>query len=173
MKKIVTALLLVLMPAVFFAQSAFDKFDGKDGVTAIIVSKKMFALMSNVDVDTSNAEAKQYLDLIKKLDNLRVFTTSDKKAIADMKTTMTSYLKKYPLDELMRINDSGKNIKIYVKTGKTETEIRELLMFIEGGNEETVLMTLTGNFDLSELSVLTDKMNLPGGTQLKSASKKQ
>ena len=45
-------------------------------------------------------------------------------------------------------------------------------MFIDGsGNEETVLMSLTGNFDLDELSVLTEKMKLPGGEDLKKASK--
>jgi hypothetical protein len=45
-------------------------------------------------------------------------------------------------------------------------------MFVEGGGqEETVLMSLTGDFDLNELSVLTDKMSLPGGDDLKKASK--
>jgi hypothetical protein len=45
-------------------------------------------------------------------------------------------------------------------------------LFVEGiGQEETVLMSLTGDFDLEELSVLTDKMNLPGGDDLKKASK--
>jgi hypothetical protein len=42
----------------------------------------------------------------------------------------------------------------------------------DGGKDDTVLMSLTGNFDLGELSVLTDKMNLPGGTELRKASKK-
>jgi hypothetical protein len=172
MKKILFALVVMLMPALFFGQSAFDKFDGKDGVTAIIVSKKMFQLMGNVEMDKKNKEAQQYFDLIKKLDNLKVFTTSDSKAVADMKSTVSSYLKKYPLEELMRINDSGKTIKIYVKTGASESQVLELLMFIEGGKDETVLMSLTGNFDLSEISILTDKMNLPGGIELKKASKK-
>jgi hypothetical protein len=38
-------------------------------------------------------------------------------------------------------------------------------MFIEGGSKsnETVLMSLTGNFDLNEISILTDKMRIPGG----------
>jgi hypothetical protein len=46
-------------------------------------------------------------------------------------------------------------------------------MFMEGiskGNE-TVLMLLTGDFDLNEISVLTDKMRLPGGDELKKATK--
>jgi hypothetical protein len=36
-----------------FAQSVFDKFDGQDDVTSIIVNKKMFDLMSKVKVDAS------------------------------------------------------------------------------------------------------------------------
>lgn len=165
--------MVMLMPALFSAQSsAFDKFDGKEGVVAIVVNKKMFELMSNVKMDTKDEEAQQYLQLIKKLDNLKVFTTSNTKAVADMKSTVTTYLKKYPLDELMRINEGGKTIKIYVKTGASESQVRELLMFMEGGKDETVLMTLTGNFDLSEISILTDKMKLPGGKELKKASKK-
>jgi hypothetical protein len=46
-------------------------------------------------------------------------------------------------------------------------------MFIEGGSKsnETVLMSLTGNFDLNEISILTDKMRIPGGDDLKKAKK--
>jgi hypothetical protein len=36
-----------------FAQAVFDKFDGQDDVTSIIVNKKMFELMSKVKVDAS------------------------------------------------------------------------------------------------------------------------
>jgi len=45
-------------------------------------------------------------------------------------------------------------------------------MFIDGAkNNESVLLSLTGNFDINEISVLTDKMQLPGGSDLKKASK--
>jgi hypothetical protein len=48
-------------------------------------------------------------------------------------------------------------------------------MYIEGANmkrcQYSCLMSLTGNFDLDELSALTDKMNLPGGDELKKAGK--
>src|SRR5690606_22845302 len=133
------------------------------GVTAVVVNKKMFQLMGEVKMDAKDKEAQQYLNLVKKLENLRVFTTSNTKTMAEMKSTVADYLKKNPLEELMRINDSGRNIKIYVKTGAKASQVKELLMFIEGSaKEEAVLMSLTGNFDLSEISVLTDKMNLPG-----------
>ena len=111
-------------------------------------------------------------NLVKKLDNLRVFVTANDKKGDEMKAATDKYLKTANLDELMRINEKGKSVKIYVKSGATDSQVKELLMFVEGtGKEETVLMSLTGDFDLNEISVLTDKMNLPGGDDLKKASK--
>lgn len=174
MKKLILTLVLALTPALFFGQSVFDKYDGQNGVTAVIIGKKMFELMSNIKTDGKSKDTQQYLDLIKKLDNLKVFVTSNPKVSADMKVTSSKYLKSAALEELMRINDGGKNVKIYVKSGSTSSKVKELLMFIEGGNskdDDTVLMSLTGNFDLNELSVLTDNLNLPGGDALKKGTK--
>jgi hypothetical protein len=172
MKKLIITLVIVLVSSPFFAQAAFDKFDGQEDVTSIVVNKKMFELMSKVKVDTSDKEAQQYMNLIKKLDNLKVFTTQSTKVEGEMKSVADQYVKTAGLEELMRINDKGKNIKIMVKSGAKDSQIKELLMFVEGGKEEdTVLMSLTGDFDLSEISVLTDKMKIPGGEDLKKASK--
>jgi hypothetical protein len=173
MKKFIITLVVALMATPFFAQTVFDKFDGQEDVTSIIVNKKMFELMSKVKVDASDKETQQYMNLIKKLDNLKVFTTSSTRATNDMKLASEKYVRTAGLEELMRVNDSGKNIKILVKSGATDSQIKELLMFIEGGSKsnETVLMSLTGNFDLNEISILTDKMRIPGGDDLKRATK--
>ena len=173
MKNFLITLVIALIANPFFAQSAFDKFDGQDDVTSIVVNRKMFDLMSKVKVDASDKQTQQYMNLIKKLDNLKVFTTSSSRATADMKSVADKYVKTVGLEELMRVNDNGKNIKILVKSGASDSQIKELLMFIEGGGKtnETVLMSLTGNFDLNELSVLTDKMKIPGGDDLKKATK--
>ncbi|TRW98908.1 DUF4252 domain-containing protein [Flavobacterium gawalongense] len=172
MKKFLITVVAVLVSSPFFAQAAFDKFDGQDGVTSIVVNKKMFDLMSKVKVDTSDKETQQYLNLIKKLDNLKVFTTKSARVEGEMKVAADKYIKSAGLEELMRVNDSGKNIKILVKSGAKDSQIRELLMFIEGAkNDDTVLMSLTGDFDLSEISILTDKMRIPGGDDLKKATK--
>ena len=172
MKKLIITLVVVLVSSPFFAQGAFDKFDGQDDVTSIVVNKKMFELMSKVKVDTSDKEAQQYMNLIKKLDNLKVFTTQSTRVEGEMKAAADKYIKTAGLEELMRVNDKGRNIKIMVKSGAKDSQIKELLMFIEGGKEEdTVLMSLTGDFDLNEISVLTDKMRIPGGDDLKKATK--
>lgn len=164
---------MLLMASPFFAQTSLDKFNDQDNITAVVVNKKMFDLMSKVKVDASDQETQRYMSLIKKLDNLKVFTTTNTKAAADMKVTADKYVKTAGLEELMRINESGKNIRILVKSATGDTNIKELLMFIEGANQanETVLMSLTGNFDLNEISVLTDKMKIPGGDDLKKATK--
>jgi Na+-transporting NADH:ubiquinone oxidoreductase subunit NqrC len=170
-KKLILIIALVLVSNTIFAQSVFDKFDNQDDITTVIVNKKMFSMLSKVD--TKDKESQQYLALIKKLDNLKVFVTSSDKKSDEMKATADKYIRTAGLEELMRINEKGKNVKIYVKSGSTDTQIKELLMFIEGsGKEESVLMSLTGNFDLDELSALTDKMKLPGGAELKKASKR-
>jgi len=173
MRKLVLALVIILLPTAFFGQAAFDKFDGQDDVTSIIVNKKMFELMSKVKVDATDKSAQPYLNLIKKLDNLKVFTSGSTRVSSEMKVTAEKYMKSGGLEELMRINDGGKNIKIWVKSGAKDSQIKELLMFMEGTSKgnETVLMSLTGDFDLNELSVLTDKMRLPGGDELKKATK--
>lgn len=171
MNKLIT-LAVILISNAIFAQGAFDKFDGQDDVTSIIVNKKMFDMMGKVKMDASDKEAQQYINLIKKLDNLKVFTTKSTRVENEMKAAATQYIKSAGLEELMRINENGRNIKILVKSGSKDTQVRELLMFIEGAkNDDTVLMSLTGDFDLNEISVLTDKMRIPGGDDLKRATK--
>ena len=175
MKNLVVVIAFLLSSAVSFAQGTFDKFEDKDGVATVVVNKKMFEMMSKVKVDVKDKEMQQYMNLLKKLDNLKVFTTSNTKIAADMKTTVNSYLKSNPLEELMRVNNDGKTVKIYVKSGANENIVKELLMFIEGANMKdasTIVLSLTGSFNLDEISVLTEKMSLPGGDDLKKASKK-
>ena len=170
MRKLLLSVVLVLAANSLFAQSVFDKFDGQDDITTVIVNKKMFSLISKMKV--ADKETQQYVSLIKKLDNLKVFVTNSDKKSDEMKAVADKYIKSVDLEELMRINEKGKSVKIYVKSGATDSQIKELLMFIEGsGKEESVLMSLSGNFDLDELSVLTDKMKLPVGDALKRASK--
>ena len=170
MRKLILSLVLLLSANTFFAQSVFDKFEDQEGITSIIVNKKMFSLLSKMDV--KNKEDQQYINLIKKLDNLRVFVTKSDKKADEIKSASDKYIKTGNLEELMKINDKGKSVKIYVRSGASDSQIKELMMFIDvSGGEETILMSLLGDFDLNELSVLTDKMNLPGGDDLKKASK--
>lgn len=170
-KKILLTLVILLSTNLFFGQqSLFDKFEDQDKVTAIVVNKKMFELMSKMKV--SDKETQQYVDLLKKLDNLKVFVTENDGKASEMKSIADKYLKSASLEELMRVNQAGKNVKILVRSGSNDSLVKELFMFVEGGpKQQTVLLSLTGDFNLNDISILTDKMNLPGGDDLKKASK--
>jgi hypothetical protein len=162
---------LVFFSNTFFAQSVFDKYENQEDVSTILVNKKMFSLLSNVNAN--DKETQQYINLIKKLDDLKVFVTSNNKKSSDMKVDADNYSKTAGLNELMRFNEGGKNVKIYAKPGASESDVKELLLFMDGaGKEESVLMSITGAIDLNEISALTDKMKLPGGSVLKKLGKK-
>ena len=171
-KQLLFAIVFLLLATPILAQNAFDKFDGQDDVTSVIVNKKMFEMMSKVKIDATDKEMQQYLHLIKRLNTLKVFTTKSARVEAEMKATAEHYTKAANLDELMRVNSNGGSVKISVKSGVKDTQVKELLMFIDGGKgEDSVLMSLTGDFDLSEISTLTDKMRFPGADDLKKATK--
>jgi len=175
MKKIIFAFVFLIGSTVSFAQSVFDKYEDNPLIQSYIVNKTMFQMMSKVKADPKDKDIQQYFNLLKKLDNLKVFTTASSKLGADMKATVNAYLKSNPLEELMRVNKEGKVVKIYIKSGATQNMVKELLMLIEGANlkdADTIVLSLTGNFSLEEIALLTEKMSLPGGDELKKASKK-
>ena len=164
--------ILILVSNIILAQSAFDKYDGQEGVISIIVNKKMFQMMGNVKVDANDKETQQYISLIKKLDNLKVYTTTNPKITADMKITTDLYWKVAGLTELVRSNYKGKKLRVWYKSGINEGQITEILMYDDGSDNknETILMSLTGDFNINEVSILTDKMKIPGAVDFKNAT---
>ena len=179
-KKLMIALLIAIIPMFTFSQSVFDKFEDMDDVSVVAVNKQMFILMSKVAGDT--VEAKEYINLVSSLNNLRVFATENATIALDMRSKVNSYLKSSKLSELMRIKDKEGNVKIYIKEGKDSNHVSELFMFIDGiskhvGGEErkpeAVIVSITGDIDLNKISELTKQMDIPGGEHLKDVKKKQ
>lgn len=175
MKKIILTFALALLAFSGFSQSVFDKFDNRKDVTSLVVTKQMFKLMSSVDLSSSDPEAQEYLKLVNNLENIKVFTTSNASIASEMRTEVDKYLKgNTKLSELMRVNDDGKSIRFYSKEGKNENYISELLMFLDGasgGKSETVILSITGNIDLKQISKLTSDLKVPGSENLKELEK--
>lgn len=173
MKKYIVSIILLVLASPVFSQSVFDQFEGIETVSAININKKMFELMSKVKLDTSDKETLQYMSLIKKIDNLKVYRTQNERIAMQMRLTSEKYIKAIGLSELMAINDGGKLVRIHSKQGSSETQLKELLLFIEDPKtKETVLMSIIGDFDLNEVPALTDKMKIPGSAELRKAGKK-
>jgi hypothetical protein len=155
----------------FFGQTVLDKFENQDDVTAILINKKMFELMGKVETNTKDAQ--DLLSLAKKLESLKVFMTSNTSKGTELKKASEKLIKLSNLDALMKVIENGRDVQVFVKTDVGNDNIREFLMIIEGSNtQQSVLMYLKGDFSLSEVSVLTDKLKIPGGDILKEGSKK-
>jgi len=181
MKKPLLIILVTMLPLFGFSQSLFDKYEDLDEVTSVVVSKSMFNLLSKIDVEVDDPEAQDFMDIAQSINSLKVFTTEDKNIGADMKASVNTYLKSSALEELMRVKDKDVNVKFYIKNGKDEDHVSELLMFVNGFKNvdidvngrkfETVVLSLTGDIDLNKINSLTKKMNLP--EELNKAGKKE
>lgn len=174
-KKVLIALLFAFASSSFYGQAVFDQFDGQEEIVSVMVNKKMFELMSKVKVDPSDKETQQYLKLIQNLENLKVFSTTNSTSARKMRDVADAYIKSASLEELKKVNENGKQVTIDVKRAGANNQLNEFVMFIDddaNGINRSVLMSLTGVFNLNDISILTDKMQIPGGTELKKLTQK-
>ena len=190
MKKLVLILAIMITPLMSFAQGGlFDKYEDMDGVGSGVVNSKMFQMISSIDIDMDDPDAAAMFEMVKKIKSLKFLTTGDKGISAQMSSDVNKYIKSSQLDELMRFKDGEQNVKFYVREGSSPNQVKELLMFVSGLEEltkgqditingekrqiETVIVSLLGDINLSEISKLTKSMNIPGGEHLKKAGDKK
>jgi hypothetical protein len=171
MKKIIVIAILLIGSYTSFAQeSIFDKFEDMDDVSSVVVNKALFKMMSNT-VKVNDKNSKDYLNMVMGLNSLKVFTTESSKIAVQMKNTVNSYLKKVKLTELMRAKDKDGRVKIYIRKGKDENHVSELLMFVSDlknkADQQAVILSLTGDIDLNKISELTNSYIPESGKQLK------
>ena len=173
MKKVLLLIALVTMPLVSYGQSIFDKLEDMDGVTSIIVNKDAFEILSKFKGAGQDNEAMEIFKMVEDLNELKVFTT-DKASIAKtMDNMVSSAIKKSKLTELMRIKEEDTRVKIYVKSTSKKDFVSEVLMFVKGadkhtnGEVESVVISLTGNIDINNLSKLADTFTKESGIKIK------
>ena len=189
MKKsiIVFAFAILLMPLTAMAQSdIFEKYSGNDNVTYASIKPKMFQMLAKINIETDNKESQEYMDMVKSITSFKTLATDDKAVAGDIAKWVKS--RSSSLEELMEIKDDGVVVKFYVKEGKNEDHVAELLMFVNGldavtkdldvtvnGKKrgmESVLVSFTGDIDLNQLSKLINAFDLPGGKELDKQNKK-
>ncbi len=177
---IVLVMAIMLLPITGMAQSnIFDKYSDNNDVTYVNIKPKMFQMIAKAGIDTSDPEAKAFIDMVKSITSFKTIVTDNKAISADIAKWVKS--RSGSLEELMEVRDDGTEVKFYVKEGKDADHVKELLIFVSGidkmmeekieinGKErkiETVVVSFTGDIDLNEISKLTEKMNIPGGKHL-------
>ncbi|MEC8247863.1 MAG: DUF4252 domain-containing protein, partial [Bacteroidota bacterium] len=159
-----------------FRSSLFDKYEDMNNVSSLVVNHKLFKMLAELNIQTDDLEADAFLNQVKTLENLTVYTTADPEVSKAISKDVNNYIKNSKLEEFMRIKEADRNIKFYVRSGQDDFHVTELLMIVNGADKlpaETVLLSLVGDIDLRMVSELTKKLNIPGGDQLKKATKKQ
>ncbi|MBZ9650835.1 DUF4252 domain-containing protein [Psychroflexus montanilacus] len=147
----------------------FSKYDEVREINAFVISKSMFKLMSKLDLDSEDEDVKVYLDIVDNLDDIRIYTTESIKYGKQLETDFNALKSKSNIEELMRVKSDGNDVSFYIKPGKSDDYVDQLLMFInasEKNENQSVLMVINGNIDLKNISKITSQMNIPGGKSL-------
>jgi len=183
MKKslILFAFAILMMPLTAMAQKdIFAKYSDNNDVTYVSIKPKMFQMLAKMDISIEDKESQEYIDMVNSITSFKTIATDDKSIAADITKWVKS--RSNSLEELMEVKDDGMVVKFYVKEGKDSDHVAELLMFVNGldammkdsditinGKKrsiETVVISLTGNIDLNQISKLTKQMDLPGGDKM-------
>ncbi len=179
-KLVVFVMAIMLMPAISSAQDVFEKYNDNSDVTYVSIKPKMFQMIAKMGINIEEPEAKAYMDMVKSITSFKTIMTDNKAIAVDISKWVKS--RSSSLEELMEVKDDGSEVKFYVKEGKDADHVKELLIFVNGIDKkmgengvtingeqrkiETVVVSLTGDIDLNEISKLTEKMNIPGGEHL-------
>jgi len=188
MKKsiLIAVIALLMLPLSGMAQNVFEKYSDNENVTYVSIKPKMFQMLAKMDINTDDPEAQEYINMVNSITSFKTMATDDKDISSDIVKWVKS--RSASLEELMMIKDDGVNMTFYIKEGKDEDHVSELLMFVNGleavtknsnieinGKKrsiETVVISITGDIDLNQISKLANKMDLPGGDELEKKNKK-
>lgn len=182
MKKIYVVLFM-LGTLFLSAQSIFDAYANNEEVSYVSISPKMFQMLGKMSVSSSDPEAAEFLKMVQSIRNFKVLVSANAAISDEMMEWVTQQVLEKKLEELMTVKDVDSDIHFYVKESGQEDLVEQLLMFafdktggasapvVRGKKVESVLMLLEGAIDLNQISKLTEKMDLPGGEQLKRAGK--
>lgn len=161
MKKQMTLLLAalifpVLLNAQDMVQSLLDEFEGRNGITTVIVSKNLFTILSAAKFD--DPEVNYWT---KNLDEIKVFSISDKYAFGedfDLFNHVMNKIDKSAYKELLRAREDDEEVIIWAKDdGKGHvTE----LMIVAGEENEDAVISITGNIDFDKVTALSSSMHI-------------
>lgn len=161
-----TVIIAILLPATIFAQSNFnelyEKYAGQDGFTSINISPEMFKFLSSIDMSDSSKDSKQAQYVLQQLEGLKmlVYEKPEGKEGFDFYKEVKSKLPLKEYTELMTVKDSDSDIKFLIKkAGKNR--VSELLMIVVG-DEEVVVMSMTGDIDMNTISDISNSLDVKG-----------
>jgi hypothetical protein len=147
-----------------------------ENFTSVYVSPKLIDIVSQIDLqglddgDLRDSEVALIENVLEQLDGLMLLKTDvePNKYYKEILTNFTS--QNTGFDLLLSVRDKGNNVKMWTQTNGDI--IQELLLLV-GGEDEMIMLSLTGNIDLDKISRLAGNINIDGIEYLDNIEKKQ
>ena len=162
MKKLVILIVFSVLAGSLQAQNDaiskfFSKYADDQSFTVVNVTKRMFSLFSEIDAE--DPESKEAMSAISKLDGLKVLASDDStRTLALYKEALTLIPRK-DYEELMTVRHDDQDMQFLIKDNGGKIE--ELVM-VAGGNDGFFIVSLVGDIDLSQMSKISNSMNIDG-----------
>jgi len=168
MKKVILSLIIaviVLVPFAMNGQTAIDKlykkYAGEPGFTSINISPEMFSLLASLNTEDSTEKAREDMEVMEQLSGLKMLIYEPETGgNADFAKDVKSAIPLDEFSELMSVDSEDETVKFLVKKGKNN-RISELLMIVQDGNE-VVIMSMTGDLDMSTISSISKSLDIDG-----------
>ena len=112
---------------------------------------------------------------VNKPKDARFYSTSNTESAKKMIAMANSYIQKNGLVKLMSVKEDDQDFAFYVKKGSNSKKVSTLVMVIDEtmnvGNPEALVMKISGDIDLGQISKITKMINVPGQKQIEKATK--
>jgi hypothetical protein len=175
MKNLILTLVIAVMATPLFAQDAFEKMGNLKNTSETVVTKDAFELLAEINMDIEDDGVKAGKGLLDSLKDARFYSTSNPDSAKKMIAMANSYVQKNGLVKLMSVKEDDQDFAFYVKKGSNSKKVSTLVMVIDEtmnvGNPEALVMKISGDIDLGQISKITKMINVPGQKQIEEATK--
>jgi hypothetical protein len=158
MKKVITLMLVALLPILALAQNSaidqvFKKYGDRDGFTVVTISKGLLKMVANVDDD------KESRDFLSRIHQIKVLALEDGNGNINLYDEVLSNLNKSEYEELMTVKKQGEEV---LMLAKKSGDILEELIILVGGNEDNALVYISGKMNMKDLGKLSSSVHIEG-----------
>lgn len=156
MKRVIFLFAVVALPALMIAQNSavdklFNKYKGREGVTTVQISPELFRVLKGMEIDEiENADIP-----FDKVSSVKILTIDDGDAFEGLNfyDEIKGELKTDDFAEVLTVDDGGETVRMWMKADKAI--VSEFLLIV-GGDDDNVLVYITGAFNMNDLEGLAE-----------------
>jgi hypothetical protein len=167
MKRILIIALTLVSAGMAFGQKdpyqqVFDKYTGKEGITAVNINGDMLNMFTQADsLITSKLTSIQVLAVEKSCDKPQ--------ASVNFLNEISGILDKSVYKEMLNVKESDQEVHIYIK--EQNGRISDMIIVVSG-QKDNALVRIQGDMLLSEMSKMMSQTPMKGFEQLKALENK-